>query len=182
MSKVITLTGCYDKVVKRTFIAVLLLCCSTGCDLDFMKNAENMKTDARHAIEAKNYSEAASISQKMTEKLPSDYEGYFILAQAKAQVGDKNAAISALEKAIKNGLKDDEQILKNTNLDPIKSMTAYTNLMNTNFPGKNPFIENNIPVIEVNRTEVSGSVSIQEVNGKQVVRSGDVVIEIPKTK
>jgi tetratricopeptide (TPR) repeat protein len=174
--------GCYDKVIKRTFIGGLLLCCATGCDLDFMKNAESMKTDARHAIESKNYSEAGSISQKLTEKSPSDYEGYFMLAQAKAQVGDKNAAISALEKAIKNGLKDDEQILKNTNLDPIKSMTAYTNLMNTNFPGKIPGIENNIPVAEVSRTEVSGSVSIQDVNGKQVVRSGDVVIEIPKTK
>ncbi|MEI7456600.1 MAG: hypothetical protein WCK93_07710 [Nitrosomonadales bacterium] len=163
-------------------IASLIFCFVSGCDVDFMKNAQNMKTEARQSIEAKNYSEAATLAQKLTEKSPSDYEGYFILAQAKAQIGDKNSAVSALEKAIKNGLKDDEQILKNSNLDPIKSMTAYINLMSSNFPNKAAGPVNSASASENNSSEVSGSVSIQEVNGKQVIRAGDLVIETPNTK
>ncbi|MFA6970545.1 MAG: tetratricopeptide repeat protein [Gallionella sp.] len=183
MSKLSSLlnTGC-SNALKRTLIASIVFSCVAGCNLDFMKSAESIKADTRQSIDAKNYSEAAAIAQRLTEKSPADYEGYFMLAQATAQIGDKNEAIAALEKAIKNGLKDDEQIYKNTNLDPIKSMTAYTNLININFPSKAAAPKNNVSTPDMNSSEVSGSVSIQEINGKQVVRAGDVVIEMPNTK
>jgi len=145
----------------------------TACDLDFMKSADSLKADARKSMEIKNFSEAASIAQRITEKAPADYEGFFLLAQAKAQAGDKNAAIVALEQAIKSGLKDDEQIDKNNNLDPIKSMVAYSDLMSASFPSRRG-------VSGVASTD--GPVSIRETNGKQVIRAGDIVIEVPADK
>lgn len=156
-----------------------------GCDMDFLKNTDSLKTDVRKSIEAKNYSEAAALALKLTEKAAADYEGYFLMAQAKAQVGDKNAAITALEQAIKKGLKDDEQIDKNVNLDPIKTMTAYKDLMASSFPSRKATLD---PIVSatasavVSGSESSSSVSIHQVDGKQVVRAGDVVIEMPSAK
>lgn len=166
-------------------LMVALLATVAGCDMDFLKSADSFKTDARHSIEAKNYSEAASLALKLTEKAPTDYEGYFLMAQAKAQVGDKNAAVTALEQAIKRGLKDDEQIDKNVNLDPIKTMTAYKDLMASSFPSRKATLD---PIVSatanavVSGSESSSSVSIHQVDGKQVVRAGDVVIEMPSAK
>jgi len=166
-------------------MVALLASSLAGCDLDFLKSAESFKTEARQSIVAKNYSEAAALSQKLTEKAPADYEGYFLLAQAKAQVGDKNAALAALEQAIKNGLKDDEQIDKNVNLDPIKTMTAYKDLMVASFPSRKAAQESAVSASTtavISDSESSSSVSIHQVDGKQVVRAGDVVIEMPSAK
>lgn len=165
--------------------AALLTASLAGCELDFLKNAESYKTDARQSIAAKNYTEAANLAQKLTEKAPADYEGFFLLAQAKAQVGDKNAALAALEQAIKKGLKDDEQIDKNVNLDPIKTMTAYKDLMVASFPSRKAALEPQVSATAsavMSGSESSSNVSIHQVDGKQVVRAGDVVIEMPSAK
>jgi len=153
--------------------------CLSGCDLDFLKNAEEIKTQAKQALDAKNYSEAASRAQKLTEVSPANYEGYFLLAQAKAQVGDKNAALIALEGAIKAGLKDDAQIDENVNLEPIKSMTAYVDLMSTSFPSRIAVVTSTGSTARVVAGQGKSGVSLQEVNGMQVVRAGDITIEIP---
>lgn len=154
--------------------SIILISGLGGCDLNlpFMKNADSLKAEARHSVEIKNFTEAAATAQKLTEKEPADYEGYFLLAQAKAQVGDKNAALVALEQSIKKGLKDDQQIEKTANLDPIKSMSAYTDLMNSSFPSRKPAQEK----------PDSTDVSIREADGKQVVRAGDLVVEVPVAK
>lgn len=170
--------SCFSRALMAAFVAT----CVAGCNLDFIKSAENLKADARQSFEAKNFSDAAAIAQKLTEKAPTDYEGYFLLAQAKAQVGDKNAAIVALEQAIKKGLKDDDQIDKNINLDSIKSMAAYTDLMNASFPSRKTAQEKSVSTAAVVSSEASASVSIHEADGKQVVRAGDVAIEVPIAK
>lgn len=158
------------------FVCALLASASLmGCDVDFLKSADSLKVDVQKSLVAKNFSEAAGIAQRLTEKATADFEGYFLLAQAKAQVGDKNASLIALEKAIKSGLKDDEQIDKNANLDPIKSMSAYRDLMDSNFPTRKG-------MTGLVRSDASGGVSIREGNGKQIIRAGDVVIEVPSEK
>lgn len=169
-------------ILQLLSVMIVLL---TGCDAGFLKSAEAVRAAARQSIDTKNFTEAASIAQTLTEKAPTDYEGYFLLAQAKAQVGDKNAAMVALEQAIKKGLKDDEQIDKNVNLEPIKSMTSFKDLMDASFPGRHAIKE--ITVSTPNSAVVSGTmsatgVSIHQVAGKQVVRAGDVMIEIPSSK
>lgn len=168
----------------RVLLSVALVATLAGCDMDAVKSADSLKAEARQSIEAKNFSEAATRARKLTEKTPDDYEAYFLLAQAKAQVGDKNAAIVALEQAIKHGLKDDEQIDKNPNLDNIRSMGAYTDLMNSSFPSRRAAQEKAAQAhAPADETEAAGaSVSIREINGKQVLRAGDVVVEVPALK
>lgn len=148
-----------------------------GCDSGPLASAEKLKSLAHQTIDAKNFSDATKAAQKYIDKAPEDYEGYYLLAQAKAQTGDKNAALVALEQAIKKGLKDDEQIDKNANLEPIKSMLAYGDLMKKSFPGKTAPVASD-PSVSVSG-EASESVSITESGGKQVLRAGDIVIEMP---
>ncbi len=71
------------------------------------------------------------------------------------------------------GCGDDVQIESNTNLDPIKSMVAYQDLMKTSFPGR---------VAKKAEAQDNATVSITEENGKQVLRAGDVVLEVPAMK
>lgn len=141
---------------------------------NFLKSAEQLKADVNSAMEMRNYSVAAQIAQEWVKKVPDQYEPYFFLAQAQAQAGDRNASLVALEQAIRNGLKDDAQIETNTNLDSVKSMVAYGDLMKTHFPGRTTE-----PKQALQDTE---DVSITEKNGKQVLRAGDVVIEVPVLK
>jgi tetratricopeptide (TPR) repeat protein len=138
-----------------------------GCDSSFFKSAESLKTEATSALASKNFSIASDLAKRYIEKSPKTYEGYFILAQAMAQLGDRNEAISALDHAIQNGLKDDVQIGQCAQLEPIRSMPAYRSLLDTHFPGHsiNASTPNEQPA------------SIQEANGKQIIRAGDVVIE-----
>lgn len=84
-----------------------------------------------------------------------------------------NAALVALEQALKKGLKDDVQIDSNANLEPIKSMVAYQDLMKTHFPGRKSKQE---------QAPDSGSVSITEKEGMQVLRAGDIVLKVPLLK
>lgn len=156
--------------------AVLCLCFALGA-CDIFVSADKLKTDATAALTARNYSSAAQIAQKWSEKAPDHYEAFFVLAQAQAQAGDKNAALGALEKAINKGLKDDTQIDGNTNLEPIKGMSAYESLMKTHFPDRKAKQESAQEV-----KSDTAEVSIQEKDGQQVLRAGDVVIQMPANK
>ena len=162
----------------KVFIAAFVLVASvSGCDSGLLASAEKLKSDARQSLEAKNFSDAARAAQIYIDKASGDYEGYFLLAQAKAQTGDKNASLVALEQAINKGLKDDEQIDNNANLEPIRSMIAYGDLMKKSFPGKAEPVASE-PGASAS-SEASASVSITESGGKQVLRAGDIVIEMP---
>lgn len=143
-----------------------------GCHL--LKGAAQLKAETSAALAAKNYSVAAQAAQEWAEMTPNSYEPFFALAQAQAQAGDRNASIMALEQALNKGLRDDEQVETNANLQPIKSMVAYLDLMNTHFPGRS--------IERLKEPPVSSNVSITEKDGKQVLRAGDVVIEVPSLK
>lgn len=162
--------------VRRQAALALVLSLSvfvSACD--FFKGADQLRTDANAALAARNFSVAAELAQQWTKKASEQYEPFFVLAQAQAQAGDKNAALVALEQAIRKGLKDDVQIESNSNLDPIRSMVAYGDLMKTQFPGRAAQQQNSA-------SQDPGNVSITEKDGKQVLRAGDVVIEVPSVK
>ncbi len=162
-------------VQRKAALAGVLSLSLLLCACHFFKGAEQLRTDANAALAARNFSVAAQLAQEWTTKASEQYEPYFVLAQAQAQAGDKNAALVALEQAIRKGLKDDVQIDSNANLDPIKSMVAYGDLMKAQFPGRTP------PQQDSAAPE-PGNVSITEKDGKQVLRAGDVVIEVPSIK
>jgi hypothetical protein len=160
--------------------SVLCLCLAlSACDM--VASADKLKADASAALTARNYSSAAQIAQKWSEKTPDHYEAFFVLAQAQAQAGDKNAALVALEQAIKKGLKDDAQIDSNTNLDPIKEMSAYASLMKASFPDRKTPQEEAEEAKPEDKDDDS-EVSITEKDGQQVLRAGDVVIQMPVDK
>lgn len=151
--------------LRRFSCISLLLLSLSGCDRgSLFKSADALKTDAQKALEEKNFSNAATTANKLITKQPGGYEGYFLLAQTQAQLGDRNASVSALEHAVKHGLKDDTQIDKNALLDPIRSMPAYESLMTENFPNR--------------RGPKSDGVSIRQDGNSQEVRAGDVVIKL----
>lgn len=154
--------------------STIVLCCTLAlgaCDL--LASAEKLKTDTSAALAARNFASAAQSAEQWTKKAPEQYEAYFALAQARAQAGDKNGALVALEQAIKKGLKDDVQIESNANLDPVKSMVAYQDLMKTSFPGRTAKKE---------EAQDGSTVSITEKDGQQVLRAGDVVLQVPVVK
>ena len=161
-----------NRATRTAAVTLLLGLMLSACEKS--PNAESLKADANSALSAHNFSSAAQSAEKWSTKAPNQYEAYFVLAQAKAQVGDKNAALVALEQAIKKGLKDDTQIENNTNLDPIKSMVAYQDLMKSSFPGRKANKQEDI--------QDGSSVSITEKDGKQVLRAGDIVIQVPSMK
>lgn len=169
------LTGVSGRAVRRGSAMLCLCLALTACDL--IASADKLKSDATAALTARNYSSAAQIAQKWSEKTPDHYEAFFVLAQAQAQAGDRNAALVALEQAIKKGLKDDTQIDSNTNLDPIKEMSAYESLMKASFPDRKQE-EAQKPETQLSDSEVS----ITEKDGQQILRAGDVVIQMPVDK
>lgn len=170
------LNGVSGRAVRRGASMFCLCLALSACDM--LANADKLKSDATAALTARNYSSAAQIAQKWAEKTPDHYEAFFVLAQAQAQAGDKNAALVALEQAIKKGLKDDAQIDGNANLDPIKDMSAYQSLMKASFPDRKPKQEEAQKPEDKHDSEVS----ITEKDGQQVLRAGDVVIQMPVDK
>lgn len=147
-----------------------------GCDTNIFQSEDSLRQAVAKGIEEKNFSLAASNADALIKKNPNSYEAYFFLAQAKAQTGDKNAAIVALEKSIKSGLRDDLLIEENQNLQPIRQMAAYVELMNASFPQRVKKDE-----IQITQSTVqAGSTGIFEKDGKTVVKAGDVVIEVQK--
>jgi hypothetical protein len=170
------LNGVSGRAVSRC-ASLLCLCVALGA-CDMFASAGSLKSDAAAALTARNYTNAAQIAQKWTEKAPGHYEAFFVLAQAQAQAGDKNAALAALEQAIKKGLKDDVHIDGNANLDPIKDMSAYQSLMKASFPDRKSKQED----AQKHEGTHGSEVSISEKDGQQVLRAGDVVIQMPVDK
>ncbi len=174
-----TLNGVSGRAVRRGSAALCLCVALSACD--FFASGDQLKTEATAALSGRNYSTAAQIAQKWADKTPDRYEAYFVLAQAQAQAGDKNAALVALEQAINKGLKDDVQIDSNANLDPIKAMSAYESLMKAQFPDRKVKSEDNHEGKKEDKHD-NGEVSIIEKDGQQVLRAGDVVIQVPSNK
>lgn len=170
------LNGISGRAVRRGACLLCLCLALSACDM--LASADKLKSDATAALTARNYNSAAQIAQKWANKTPDHYEAFFVLAQAQTQAGDKNAALVALEQAIKKGLKDDAQIDGNANLDPIKDMSAYQSLMKASFPDRKPKQEEAQKPDDKHGSEVS----ITEKDGQQILRAGDVVIQMPAGK
>lgn len=155
--------------MKKSSLSTLLICAAlVACDVGPLSSAETIQARATQNLEQKNFSEAAKDAEALIKKSPDAYTGYFLLAQARAQLGDKNAAIAALESAIKKGYKDDAAISNNVNLQTLHPLSAYIELMDSAFPKREKDVS------------TAGDVAIRESAAKTVIRAGDVVVELPK--
>ncbi|MFA9217233.1 MAG: tol-pal system YbgF family protein [Sphingomonadaceae bacterium] len=134
-----------------------------------MASADSIRGHAVQSLEQKNFTDAAKNAEELIKKTPDSYDAYFLLAQARAQLGDKNAALAALETAIKKGYKDDQAINANANLQSLHGMAAYDELMGRAFPRAAP-------------VSSGATVGITETSSGTVIRAGDVSVELPKDK
>jgi hypothetical protein len=117
-----------------TRISVLAACLLlAACGGDTFTNAKTLRTQAADSLAQKNYGIAADKAYAATLKAPKEAEAYFLLAQAQAQLGRKNAAMASLETAIVNGFTDEEAIRTNPNLEPLRKAEAYKELMTATF-------------------------------------------------
>ena len=156
--------------MKKLVFAGLLAVCLTACDSGPFASADSLRQHAAQSLEQKNFADAAKYAEEFSKKAPDSYEAYFLLSQARAQLGDKNAALAALESAIKKGYKDDAAISANANLQVLHPLSAYVELMDSAFPKREKAVVS------------SGEVGIKETDDKTVIRAGDVVVEMPKDK
>jgi hypothetical protein len=117
-----------------TRISVLAACLLlAACGGDTFTNAKTLRTQATESLAQKNYGIAAEKAYAATLKAPKEAESYFLLAQAQAQLGRRNAAMASLENAIVNGFTDEEAIKSNVNLQPLHKAEAYRELMAATF-------------------------------------------------
>jgi len=117
-----------------TRISVLAACLLlAACSGDTFTNAKTLRTQATESLAQKNFGIAADKAYAATLKAPKEAESYFLLAQAQAQLGRKNAAMASLETAIVNGFTDEEAIKGSANLEPLRKSEAYKELMAATF-------------------------------------------------
>ena len=116
-----------------TRISVLAACLLLAACGDTFTNAKTLRTQATESLAQKNYGIAADKAYAATLKAPKDAESYFLLSQAQAQLGRKNAAMASLETAIVNGFTDEEAIKGSANMEPLRKSEAYKELMAATF-------------------------------------------------
>ena len=115
-------------------ISVLAACLLlAACGGDTFTNSKTLRTQATESLAQKNYGIAADKAYAATLKAPKEAESWFLLAQAQAQLGRKNAAMASLENAIVNGFADEEAIKGSANLEPLRKSEAYKELMAATF-------------------------------------------------
>ncbi len=161
--------------MKKLVLAVAVASATllSACDSGPFASVDAIRAHATQNLTQKNFTEAAKTADELIKKTPDSYDGYYLAAQARAQLGDKNAALAALESAIKKGLKDDKDIVNNANLQPLLNMAAFVELMDEFFPKREK---------KILSTDASGigSIGLSETKDKTVVRAGDISVEIPK--
>lgn len=114
-------------------IGVLAACLLLAACGDMFANAKTLRTQAAESLAQKNYGIAADKAHAATLKAPKEAEAFFLLAQAQAQLGRKNAAMASLETAIANGFTDEEALKGSANLEPLRKTEAYRELMAASF-------------------------------------------------
>jgi len=116
---------------RNSVLAACLLL--AACGGDTFANSKTLRTQATESLAQKNFGIAADKAYAATLKAPKEAESYFLLAQAQAQLGRKNAAMASLENAIVNGFTDEEAIKGSANLEPLRKSEAYKELMAATF-------------------------------------------------
>lgn len=150
-----------------------------GCD-DF-KNpfkkdepvAEDQLNQAKLELDHKNYGKSVEITVKITGEDPKNYQAYYVEAQAQTMAGAKKEALKALDQAMKNGFKDFKELAGNQNFETLRDSKEYHELLKKYDPDYSSVS------IKDDDIQVDGDVSIKNVNGRQVIKAGDVSVSLP---
>ena len=158
--------------MKKTVVVIVLLAIGllAGCDGNMFASAESLQTQATNNLQQRNFAIAAALADQLIRKAPDGYAGYFLLAQARTQLGETNAALAALESAIKHGDRDGDVIEQNENLQPLHGKPAYRELLDKAFPKRAAVAADDVS---------AGSVGIVKSDDKTVIHAGSVTVELP---
>lgn len=163
----------------RYLLIVLITLNFTACDdayNPFKKKEATVKDQLKQAeteIDNKNYGKTVEITVKITGDDPKNYQAYYLESQAQTLIGAQKEAITSLTQAMSNGFKDFKALEKNKNFDNIRDLEDYQALLEKYDPDYSAVTINNDDI------EVDGEVSIKNIDGKQVIKAGDVSISLP---
>lgn len=127
-------------------------------------------SQAKIELAKKNIGNAVEIIIKVHKSDPSNSEAYYVESQANTLKGALDEAVASLEKALVLGYKDFEDIKVNKNLEALRSKPQFITLMNKYDKTSDAIV----PETEIK----AGDVSIKEVDGKRVVKAGDVTVNL----
>jgi hypothetical protein len=165
--------------VYRYLFAILIALSLTACDEDFNPfkkkepTVEEQLDQAKAELDHKNYGKSVEITVKITGEDPKNYQAYYVESQAQTLIGAQKEAIEALKQAMENGFKDFKALEDNKNFDNIRDSKAYRALLKKYDP------DYSAVSIKSDDIDVDGEVSIKNVDGKQVIKAGDVSISLP---
>ena len=163
----------------RYLVESLIAFSLPACDEDFSKfkkkepSVEEQLDQAKTELEHKNYGKSVEITVKITGEDPKNYQAYYVESQAQTLIGAQKEAIEALTQAMENGFKDFKALEDNKNFDNIRDSNAYRALLKKYDP------DYSAVSIKGDDIDVDGEVSIKNVDGKQVIKAGDVSISLP---
>ena len=165
--------------VYRYLFAILIALSLTACDEDFNPfkkkdpTVEEQLDQAKTELDHKNYGKSVEITVKITGEDPKNYQAYYVESQAQTLIGAQKEAIDALSKAMENGFNDFKALGDNKNFDKIRFSKEYRALLKKYDP------DYSAVSIKGDDIDVDGEVSIKNVDGKQVIKAGDVSISLP---
>ena len=163
----------------RYLLAILIALSLTACDEDYNPfkkkelTVEEQLDQAKTELDHKNYGKSVEITVKITGEDPKNYQAYYVESQAQTLIGAQKEAIDALSKAMENGFNDFKALGDNKNFDKIRFSKEYRALLKKYDP------DYSAVSIKGDDIDVDGEVSIKNVDGKQVIKAGDVSISLP---
>jgi len=128
--------------------------------------------EAKTELDNNNYGKTVEISIKISEEEPKNFKANYLHSQASVMAGNVTEALDQLEQAFKSGFKDFDDLENNKNLNAIKENPKYKLILQKYDP--------NFSSISITETEVNADgASIKNLDGKQVVKAGDVSVSLP---
>lgn len=153
-----------------------------GCNFEVVSDdAKDGLSGVRAAIVAHNYAEAVDMARKYAADNPSDPEAHFELARAEALLGNEGRALDALDAAIKAGLPNAGQALKDPAFAAIRTSARFAALKEraTPAPKSAAVAARNLEPGGATVVRAGGNegVSISESADGTHIRAGDVTLD-----
>jgi len=137
-----------------------------------LEQVQKLLIEADAELDRKNFERTVEITIRISKSDPGNTESYVIESQAKSMSGDVAAALDALDRAFKSGLKDIDRVMKEPRLDPLRVTPEFQELLRKY--GFTSAVTVGTEVIK------AGNVSIKEEGGMQIIKAGDVLVRVPK--
>jgi len=156
-------------------ISALVLggCSRQEAQKDGVSTSERL-SQAAIELDRKNFGRVIELSALVLDAEPANQQAHYQRTQAFSMTGDIDAALRALESALKSGFRDFQALESNRNLEALRAAPQFPALLSQYQPVAQS-------AVTLSEKEVSaGDASIKEVNGQQVIRAGDIQITMPK--